>query len=175
MTVIPADQSGKGFGIFSLCTIVAFALMPPLLETLLTVVPSTGTAYAWIAVLTLPALVDIVRRTHVVYAAAMDDDSAFIRATRDMVRDGKARLGLFCEKMKLECQYGEGNFVMIHVPFSDSLLYRKLMRQGMMVRTMTGFRFPNWIRVSLVPADIMEEFCHVLRRTLGTEYRPTRT
>lgn len=123
-----------------------------------------------------PDVVDIVRRTHVVYSvnalgqaaatAALDDDTAFIRATRDMVHHGKQRIAALCAELELEWQCGEGNFAMIHVPLSDSLLYRKLMRQGMMVRTMTGFRFPNWIRVSMAQAEVMDEFCRILRGTL---------
>jgi histidinol-phosphate aminotransferase len=48
---------------------------------------------------------------------------------------------------------------MIRVPTSDTLLYRKLMAKGVMIRTMTGFRFPGWIRVSLAQENVMEEFC----------------
>jgi len=53
---------------------------------------------------------------------------------------------------------GAGNFVMVQTPVSDSLVYRQLMRQGVMVRTMTGFRFPNWIRVSLTQPPAMRDF-----------------
>ena len=55
---------------------------------------------------------------------------------------------------------------MIHVPVSDTLLYRKLMTQGIMIRTMTGFRFPGWIRVSIVQDAVMEEFCRVFKSVL---------
>lgn len=30
------------------------------------------------------------------------------------------------------------------------------MKQGVMVRTMTGFRFPDWIRIRIHPLDVME-------------------
>ena len=53
---------------------------------------------------------------------------------------------------------GEGNFVMIRLPMSDSLAYRRLMMQGVMIRTMTGFRFPNWIRVTMALSDAMDAF-----------------
>lgn len=123
-----------------------------------------------------PEVTDIIRRTHVVYsvnslaqqaaAASLLDDDALIRRTRDMVHTGKAMLRDLCADLGLGLQYGEGNFVMIRVPVSDTLLYRKLMTQGIMVRTMTGFRCPGWIRVSLVQEHVMEEFGQALRAVL---------
>jgi histidinol-phosphate aminotransferase len=49
---------------------------------------------------------------------------------------------------------------------SDTLLYRLLARRGILVRTMTGFRFPGWIRVSLVQRPVMEAFCQALAEVL---------
>jgi histidinol-phosphate aminotransferase len=70
--------------------------------------------------------------------------------------------------MGLEYLAGEGNYVMVKTPMSDTLLHRKLLRQGLMVRTMTGFRFPNWIRVSLVQEPVMREFCAAFRQLFDT-------
>lgn len=47
---------------------------------------------------------------------------------------------------------------MVRVPVSDTLIYRQLMSKGVMIRTMTGFRFPNWIRVSIGVHKAMEAF-----------------
>jgi Histidinol-phosphate/aromatic aminotransferase and cobyric acid decarboxylase len=55
---------------------------------------------------------------------------------------------------------------MLRTKLRDTLLYRKLMRRGVMVRTMTGFRFPNWIRVTLGLAPVMEEFTAALAEVL---------
>jgi histidinol-phosphate aminotransferase len=35
-----------------------------------------------------------------------------------------------------------------------------------MVRTMTGFRFPNWIRVSLVQQPVMRDFLSAFREVV---------
>jgi histidinol-phosphate aminotransferase len=61
--------------------------------------------------------------------------------------------------MGFEYIVGEGNYMMVKTPMSDTLLHRKLLCKGLMVRTMTGFRFPGWIRISLVQDVVMEEFC----------------
>jgi histidinol-phosphate aminotransferase len=40
------------------------------------------------------------------------------------------------------------------------------MMQGIMIRTMTGFRFPNWIRLTLSTLDAMEAFMAGLENIL---------
>ncbi|WP_163337677.1 histidinol-phosphate transaminase [Desulfopila sp. IMCC35008] len=118
-----------------------------------------------------PELVDLIRRTHIVYsvntlaqraaAAALSNDGSFVTATREMVRAARARLCCLFDDLNLEYLANQGNYVMVRLPVSDTLMYRKLMTSGIMVRTMTGFRFPNWIRISLVQPPVMEEFCRI--------------
>jgi len=121
-------------------------------------------------------VVDLVRRTHIVYSvntlaqsaavAALSNDRPFIEATRAMVCDAKKLILATCDSLGLEYICGEGNYLMVKVPMSDTLMYRKLMKKGVMVRTMTGFRFPNWIRVSLVQQPVMEIFCQALTEVI---------
>ncbi len=116
-------------------------------------------------------VVDIIRRTCVVYSvntlaqsAALKalNDNEHIQRTRNHIRQEKARLLPVIEKLGLEYQSGEGCFVMIKLPMSDTLAYRKLMGQGIMIRSMTGFRFPNWIRVSIGSTTAMTAFAAAL-------------
>jgi histidinol-phosphate aminotransferase len=117
-------------------------------------------------------VVDLVRRTSITYSvnvqaqqaalAALADDTEHIRATRAMVREAKDRLRRVCDGLELETVSGEGNYLMIKVPINDMLMYRRLMKRGMMVRTMTGFRFPGWIRVTLQKPAVMELFAEAL-------------
>ncbi|MFN2267704.1 MAG: histidinol-phosphate transaminase [Desulfonatronovibrio sp.] len=123
-----------------------------------------------------PDVVDIIRRTHVVYsvnslgqkaaAASLLEDTGFIADTRIMVDEGKKLLKEKYSRLGLEYLCGQGNFMMIKVPVSDTLIYRKLAHKGILVRTMTGFRFPGWIRVSLVQIPVMQEFCKALKEIL---------
>lgn len=122
-------------------------------------------------------VVDYIRRTHIVYsvnslgqpaaAAALSDDAEHIRATRSMVAEAKALLLPAFDELGLAHVSGAGNFVMVRTPASDSLMYRQLMRRGVMVRTMTGFRFPNWIRVSLVQEPVMRDFLSAFREVVN--------
>ena len=120
--------------------------------------------------------VDIVRRTHIAYSvnalgqiaatAALADDAGHIAATRGMVAQARSFLRDLFDGLGLEYVAGEGNFLMARTPVSDTLLYRRLMREGVMIRTMTGFRFPNWIRVSLVEEPAMAAFAKALKKVL---------
>jgi histidinol-phosphate aminotransferase len=125
-----------------------------------------------------PQIVDMVRRTHIVYSvntmaqkaarAALTDDRQFLVDTRIMVAEAKNTLCPILNELGLTYLCNQGNFMMVKTPMSDTLLYRMLMQQGFMVRTMTGFRFPNWIRISLAPRPVMAAFSIVLKSIIST-------
>jgi histidinol-phosphate aminotransferase len=116
-------------------------------------------------------VVDIIRRTCIVYsvnalaqvgAFSALDDKEHIPRTREIVEAGKRFLLKELDLMGLPFVHGEGNFVMARLPMSDSLAYRKLMTRGVMVRSMTGFRFPNWIRITVSRQEPLEAFAKAL-------------
>lgn len=120
-------------------------------------------------------LVEVIRRTCVVYsvntlaqAAAVTclEDKGHVQRTRDLIRAEKAYLKAELESLGLQTQIAEGCYLMIKLPVSDTLLYRKLMTHGVMIRTMTGFRYPNWIRVSIGTHEAMEAFVTALKVVL---------
>jgi histidinol-phosphate aminotransferase len=120
-------------------------------------------------------IVDTIRRTCIVYsvntlaqeaAVAVVGDHDHVMRTRQMVRDGKQYLTRQLSRLNLPFITGQGNFVMIRLPMSDTLAYRKLMKQGVMVRTMSGFRFPNHIRVTVSHMEAMEAFMEALGKIL---------
>jgi histidinol-phosphate aminotransferase len=123
-------------------------------------------------------VVDVVRRTSIAYSvnilaqraalAALSDDAGHIAATRALVKEGRAYLRGVCDALDLETVGGEGNYLMIKVPINDMLMYRRLMKRGMMVRSMTGFRYPGWIRVTLKEMAVMESFAGVLGEEILT-------
>lgn len=120
-------------------------------------------------------VVDIIRKTCVVYSVntiaqqaavvAMQDDE-HIRKTRKMIREGKNFVAAELDKLGLFFVNREASYIMIKLPMSDSLAYRKLMSQGIMIRSMTGFRFPNFIRLTISDLYIMELFIQSLRKIL---------
>jgi histidinol-phosphate aminotransferase len=120
-------------------------------------------------------VVDMIRRTCVVYsvnalaqvgAFHALDDKEHIPRTLEVVSAGKSFLEKELSLLGLPLVYGEGNFMMARLPMSDSLAYRKMMTRGVMVRTMTSFRFPNWIRVTISGREAMEAFVEALAEIL---------
>ncbi|HWQ67594.1 MAG TPA: histidinol-phosphate transaminase [Methanospirillum sp.] len=119
---------------------------------------------------------DIIRRTSPVYSVntlaqvaalgALADDGSHIRKTRSMITESRRYTERELKKMGLLYISGEGNFILIEAPISDTLLYRRLMHCGYMVRPMTQFRFPNFIRVTFHPIHIMEGFMSVLPKCI---------
>ena len=45
-------------------------------------------------------------------------------------------------------------------------VFKALMKRGLMIRTMSGFRFPNWIRVTVVGREVLEQFVEGLAEEL---------
>jgi len=119
--------------------------------------------------------VEAIRRTCIVYSVnALAQEAALIAVgedhhilhTKRMVREGKEFLKREFTRLKLPFITGEGNYVMVKLPMSDTLAYRKFMTEGIMVRTMTGFRFPNHIRVTISGLDVMEAFVKALTKII---------
>lgn len=117
-------------------------------------------------------LVDIIRRTGVVYSVnALAQDAALaalgdndhVTRTREHVAREKRFLCETADELGIPYQAGEGCYVMMRMPISDTLVYRKMMQMGVMIRSMTGFRYPNWIRVSVGLHDAMESCAAALK------------
>jgi histidinol-phosphate aminotransferase len=121
-------------------------------------------------------VLDIIRRTCVVYSvnglaqaaalAIIEDSEEHVLRTRELIRTGKAFLEKEIGRLRLPYITGEGNYMMIKLPMNDGLAYRKLMSHGVMVRSMTDFRFPDWIRVSIAHEEAMEAFITALEKIL---------
>ena len=122
-------------------------------------------------------IVDVIRRACIVYSVnalaqqaalgALKDADFQIERSRQMVREARQFLTGELSRMGLVFVSGEGSYIMIRLPISDTLAYRRLMIHGVMVRTMTGFRFPNFIRVTLGPLPVMEKFIVALQDILA--------
>jgi histidinol-phosphate aminotransferase len=112
-----------------------------------------------------PQLVALIRKACIVYSvngpaqlaaeASLADAEEFLersrahtRAMRQLFTTGLARLGL-------PYLAGEGNFVMVRLPMDDEQAGRRLLAQGILVRTLSAFGYPGWIRVSLGEAAAM--------------------
>lgn len=123
-------------------------------------------------------VVDIVRRTCVVYSvnslaqeAALKavEDQDHVYATREMVQKGKEFLCRELTRLNLPYVSGEGNFLMVRLPMNDGLAYRKLLARGVLVRSMASFRFPNWIRITMALPEAMNALLEALSEVISHE------
>lgn len=122
-------------------------------------------------------VVDVIRRTCIVYSvnglaqvaalASLEQADEHILRTREFMRAGKAMVEREIRLLGLPYVLGEGNFMMVKLPMSDTLAYRKLMAHGVMVRSMSGFRYPGWIRLTISFPEAMEAFAEALAKILG--------
>ncbi len=120
-----------------------------------------------------PAVADLIRRPCIVYSvngpaqvaaqASLEDAEDFLPRVRDHVATQRPRFTRGLDELGLTSVGGEGNFVMVHLPLNDGLAYRRLMAKGVMVRAMAGFRYPDWIRVSLGLPEALEACLEALR------------
>jgi histidinol-phosphate aminotransferase len=124
------------------------------------------------------AVIGMVRRTANTYSvnslaqiaaqAALADDCGHIARSRQMALEARAYLSKLFDALELPCIGGEGSYIMVKMPVNDALIYRRLMRRGFMVRPMTSFRFPGWVRVTLRELEVMDCFAEALTSEIKT-------
>ncbi|ATW27856.1 histidinol-phosphate transaminase [Candidatus Formimonas warabiya] len=123
-----------------------------------------------------PTVVEVIRRTSICYSvntlaqiaavASLEDREFQINRTRELINASRTFICRELDRLGLHYIAGEGNFLMIRVPMSDTSVYRRFMQCGVMVRTMTAFRFPNYIRITLAKRPALEEFIKAMESLL---------
>jgi histidinol-phosphate aminotransferase len=103
--------------------------------------------------------------------AALADGGGHVARSRQMVQEARAYLSKLFGTLELPGIGGEGSYIMVKVPIDDMLMYRRLMRRGIMVRSMTGFRFPGWIRVTLGEPEVMACFAEAFSSEINAVRR----
>ncbi len=97
-------------------------------------------------------------------AGLQDDDHQ--EKTRRLTWEGRDYLqGVFSD-LGLEFVPTFANFVLVKVGPATPL-FREMLRRGVIVRDMTSYRLPDWIRVSIGTRAENEKFVRVLRECLG--------
>lgn len=124
-----------------------------------------------------PPLIELIRKTYVVYSVntlaqraaetALAHDQHLIRTTRQMVQHGKNQVLQTAERLGLQTVVGEGNHIMLRTNMPDTLLYKKMLRYGIVIRPMTAFRLPGWVRITLQPEPMMRECCAALESIIN--------
>jgi histidinol-phosphate aminotransferase len=84
-------------------------------------------------------------------------DADHMTRTRSMTLEGRARLETFFTRLGLRFIPSEANFVFVEVGQADSV-FQGLLREGIIIRSMTSYGLPSWVRVSVGTPQQMERF-----------------
>ncbi len=93
------------------------------------------------------------------------DDIEHQQQTRDMTREGRDSLERWCAEQNLPYLPSEANFVLMKTGHADPL-FKQLLQQGIIVRSMTSYGLPDWIRVSIGTPEQMTRFKQVIEPLL---------
>ncbi len=121
-----------------------------------------------------PGLIEVLQKTRqpfnvngVAQAAALAamDDMEHQEKTKRVVKVGRALLQDTFREMGLEFVPSHANFVLVRVGNGDAI-FKALLARGVIVRAMSGYKLPDWIRVSVGTPEQNARFIEELRLVL---------
>ncbi|MBU2591027.1 MAG: histidinol-phosphate transaminase [Nitrospinota bacterium] len=102
-----------------------------------------------------------------VAALAALSDEGHVRKSIESNNLGKKYLYTSFEEMGLSYVRTEGNFILVEVG-NGVEVYNQLLKEGVIVRPMAGYKFPSHIRVTIGKIDENERFITSLKKVLNT-------
>jgi histidinol-phosphate aminotransferase len=98
--------------------------------------------------------------------AALDDD-AFLRKTISTVHEGLDFLYREVEKLGLRYFPTQTNFFLIDLEREAISVFEKMLHRGVIVRPMTAYGYPNYIRINVGLAEENQRLVDVLREVIS--------
>lgn len=99
-------------------------------------------------------------------ALAAIADTEHQRRTKAIVDEGRGRLESFLSGAGIQFVPSSANFVLMKVG-NGRAVFDALLRKGVIVRPMDGYKLPDWIRVSIGTPTQMDTFFEALAQVLG--------
>jgi len=99
-------------------------------------------------------------------AAAALDDREFLQRSVDLVHRGLDSLYAALDRMGLTYFATEANFFLIDVGQPADAVFEKMLRQGVIVRSMRSYGYPEYIRVNVGLERENQRFLEALERVL---------
>jgi len=121
-----------------------------------------------------PDLVDVLQKTRqpfntngIAQAGALAGllDEEHQRRTREITIEGRERLQAEFAAMGLEFVPSFANFVLVKVG-NGKAVFSALMKRGIIVRDMSSYGLPDWVRVSIGTPEQMDRFVAELKQLL---------
>ena len=97
-------------------------------------------------------------------AGLQDDEHQ--RKTKEITDEGRETLQAAFAEMGLDYVPSFANFVLVKVGDGDAV-FQHLMKKGVIVRAMRGYKLPEWIRVSIGTAEENARFLEVFREEMA--------
>jgi histidinol-phosphate aminotransferase len=98
--------------------------------------------------------------------AALGDDE-FYKKTLSLTEKGKKYLSVEVDKMGCSCFHSHTNFFLIDVRGDATVLYEAMLRRGVIVRSMSAYGFPDFIRINIGTEQENNRFLIALRESLA--------
>lgn len=103
-------------------------------------------------------------------ALAALDDEEHIRKTRDINREGLHFYEKAFTERGLEFVPSVANFILVRVGEGDRV-FKNMLRQGVIVRAMSGYKLPDWVRISIGTPEENRRALEVLDDVLASPER----
>ena len=100
-------------------------------------------------------------------ASAALDDTDFLSRSVDLVHRGLAQLYAGLDRLGLTYHRTEANFFLIEVGQPADTIFERMLRQGVIVRSMRAYGLPETIRINVGRADENRRFLAALERVLA--------
>jgi histidinol-phosphate aminotransferase len=104
-----------------------------------------------------------------VAALAALEDEAFLLQSIRLVHDGLDYLTEALGKLKVKCFPTETNFFLIDVDQDAQSVFEAMLQKGVIVRPMTAYGYPRFIRINVGLAQENERFVRALANVLKRE------
>jgi len=101
-----------------------------------------------------------------VAAAAALKDTPFVDQTRSLIHQGLDFLYAELRQRGLTCFPTQANFFLIDVRQSAETVFQAMLRQGVIVRSMASYGYPNYIRISVGLPEENRRFLDALDKVL---------
>ncbi len=100
-------------------------------------------------------------------ALAALNDGEHVRRSLDNNRQGLDYLTAEFARLGIEYVPSHANFILLRVGKGEDV-FRRLLAQGIIVRPMAGYQFPEYLRVTIGTMDENRKFIDGLKKALGT-------
>jgi histidinol-phosphate aminotransferase len=98
--------------------------------------------------------------------AALDDD-AFLQKTRKVVHEGLDFLFRELNRMGVACFPTQANFFLLDVKRNADEVFQALLREGVIVRSMSSYGYPTYVRVNAGLPEENARFIEALEKVLS--------